>query len=1123
MVRIQSVYQHAYDGNKIARPWWEKFSASYGWFAAIVFFVLLVARDFLKEKLTTVYSLVWENTYRQLAGLRLLRRISLRRYRAAVARNNRIVRIPFRPDRPLEMDKVFVRLQVAGRETDVDTNADVALEQVQACVVLGPPGSGKSMLLRKLALDQTRTHGSSVKRVPVLVELSRFNESGGNLEDRISAAFGQNDFPNARRFVEAGLKGGFLYLLLDGLDEVGAEKKGDAPSPRELAVGQIRDLIQRFPACKFLITCRTAVYHGELDDSTERSFSILEFDDRQIQSFMAAWAADMPIGKSAEQLLRSLAERSRILALARNPLMLTIIAFLYTDTDFVLPHSRAEFYSKAVLLLLEHWKLKRNHFRGPHKAIILRHLALWNQDNTGSVVADRRTMELKDVLRQIQIVLPTLTLEPGDAQPLLDEITERSGLLLAVDGGERYQFSHLTLQEFLAAQQLAGDPDGLLSRFSKIPDDWRETVKLWCGLPHDSTDFIETLRLSDSVLAFECIADAEQVEEKTWRSLLEEMCPHLTESDAQTDAIVRSFGFVAADPRPRGQAALEHLQTILATEGTNTQAYASACRAMSLTNLPIAASRLAELAVSDEATRSYLPLMGDLAVPVLSSFLVIGCGEDDPPDFARVWAIAALHRIGTVAAAEALVRVLFESPSTILGCASAWAVSSLVRRPSIETALSQFSVPVRDESRSFLWIWEPFSTATSAVARIMARVAMLIARDPEADAVPDAVVDTRLAIPLLLIVAGVRTPNEAAIHHLKTGLLGASDDVREVVTKEWEQARMASEYQKRWRRMLSGLPRATRFAVMTSLSDCSREQWQHVTKPVAYTFRDSSEARFCLLPYVIVASAGFLAIRSYWLPGPFSAVNPLLFAGALIVCATAAAAPIWSSRAGVSDRLLMNSVLSSLAMALGASLSLCALLVFEIVNFRWHWSSLGLSVAPTIPWLIVALFYEYRWHGGRMPPWRVLMLAFLCCVAPVAFASVIAGVPLLCGLPIMKLSMTLLLPSCLAAAGVLLFMILFNKRESLRALAFSIIAFVLVCLGGYSAIYWCDYHDNTQGVAIITGLLLLLGLFLSSAYYKARLASNPFQTLMTMGEERESMRILWDRFLLLRSTLHRPK
>ena len=73
------------------------------------------------------------------------------------------------------------------------------------------------------------------------------------------------------------------------------------------------------------------------------------------------------------------------------------------------------------------------------------------------------------MIKLVGSVLPKLNLDAKDAQNILDEMVTRSGLILSIDGGLRYQFAHLTLQEYFAAEELSRD-ETLLKRFRTFLD-----------------------------------------------------------------------------------------------------------------------------------------------------------------------------------------------------------------------------------------------------------------------------------------------------------------------------------------------------------------------------------------------------------------------------------------------------------------------------------------------------------------------------------------------------------------------------------------------------------------------------------------------------------------------------
>jgi len=479
---IAKIYDDEFDRLKaeVKKTFWEQIQPNLGWAAAVFFAVLAIFGNALKGILKDAVNKLKENLYTKFAGSRLMRRKALRRYREALIERYGEVDIAFRPGKPLAMTDLFVPLKVSDRPDSEQIDADQALHLHRRLMIKGDPGSGKSMLLRHLAFafanDDLFLEDDPI---PVLLELHRLSENDKPIVDHLADVFKRNDFPNAGTFVEQALGRGGLLLLFDGLDEVASTRRGDV-------VKKIRDFLDTHGKCRALITCRTAVYHGDFDADVDASLQMVEFSDQQITRFLGAWAPQMPAHKSIDQLMGTLRDRPRIMGLARNPLLLTIVAYLYTDTPEELPRSRAGFYELATNILIGQWH--KDHNRYEARDTVLRRLARFNQETETVQDQDRRSIAFQNVLKEVKDVLPDLNLNPEiDTTEIIDEIVERSGLLLAIDAGERYQFAHLTLQEFFVASALRDAPENLLQFYQMDPDGWREPVKLWCGLSNDST------------------------------------------------------------------------------------------------------------------------------------------------------------------------------------------------------------------------------------------------------------------------------------------------------------------------------------------------------------------------------------------------------------------------------------------------------------------------------------------------------------------------------------------------------------------------------------------------------------------------------------------------------------
>lgn len=781
---------------------WDQVWSPYG--GVVVGALLILLGNLFKKWVSKAIEAIGMWVYGKLSGNRLLRRLALRKYRMSLEKKLENVPIPFRIGRPpMAMNNLFVPLKFTNEAEVAEMDALQAVRDHNRLMVVGEPGSGKSMLLKHIAYMYATGHLIMPNQpVPVVLELRKLSNSTASIPEHIVEEFENNDFPNAGHFVENNLASGNLLILLDGLDEVNSDK-------RPQVIQQIRDLLDRYKGCRAVITCRVAVYRGEFDLLVSEKLAIAPFIDQQIRRFLGAWK--MPHNKTIEQLMRTLREKPRILALARNPLLLTIVAFIYTDTPHVLPHSRADFYEKSTELLLGLWDVAKdqtNRFDVREKRAVLRHLALFIQTNAEEEQRDRRTIDYPTALEQVRERATSLGLDAlQDAKPLLDEIVDRSGLLLSIDGGQRFQFAHLTLQEYFAAAQLLANPEELIKRFRRDPPTWHEPVQLWCGLADESTELIRQVRAIEPTTAFECLADAKTVDDQLATQILNEFSNRLGEPGEDGEAITKAFGAVAADTRPRGRTAFNFLTRSLWEPDSAAQQRA-AIEALVYTNSPEAAQWLADAAHGsekrfEEATRRMLRdalvLMGDLAVPALTDLLNHGhvrlmqnfattpSGEiklsSEPTEI-----LQDLIAVGTPSAAEALFPLLWHSDESTATDA-AYALAALLPKPNVANVLQGSRLNDEQQKAPYLeWVWQPFleTSSDTPLPIVAGRAAYLM---DESDKVPafleNRVLDKRLVIPLA-ILSSKSLELERAIYAKEEPSPGLRALLDEVVASEAE-------------------------------------------------------------------------------------------------------------------------------------------------------------------------------------------------------------------------------------------------------------------------------------------------------------------------------------------------
>jgi predicted NACHT family NTPase len=343
--------------------------------------------------------------------------------------------------------------------------------QAQRVVLLGAPGSGKTTLMSYfavvLAQNQPEQVGldASVDWLPILIKIRELvKQPDLNLlkyaRYMVQEDLGMHSLPPD--FFEYWLKEGRAVILLDGLDEVADEAK------RYKVVERIESFLGAYSRNPAIITSRPAGYKPDFFRADEfPHYEVLPFDDDQIQQFIDHWydsrfATKAEAGRRKESLRKALAENDRIKSLARNPLLLTIIALIHRY-QAVLPKERHKLYDKAVDTLLTSWDANKelsNHEILQYLALddlrrLMERLAYWIHAQGGTLIdrdelIDRLSQYIKD-MKKVERYCAT-----AEAERFLDQIIRDRAGLLSKQGRDRYAFVHKTFQEYLTTQDIIG-------------------------------------------------------------------------------------------------------------------------------------------------------------------------------------------------------------------------------------------------------------------------------------------------------------------------------------------------------------------------------------------------------------------------------------------------------------------------------------------------------------------------------------------------------------------------------------------------------------------------------------------------------------------------------------------
>jgi hypothetical protein len=236
------------------------------------------------------------------------------------------------------------------------------LEKDGDLLLLGPPGGGKSTALWRLALDlaDAGLRGAADTPLPIFVRL------GGIKPNQSLLDFAREELESAvysignrhirlkshqvlAKHLPTLLNEGRVVLLWDGLNEV--PRTAFAAIAEQLSIFLSKYGSGNEPCVHSIITCRVDDYDALIEVSGQRDpltcpHVIIKGLDKETIKQLVVGILGIEKGQT---LLNALAEREQrtLAALARTPLLLTILCGVYDSTD-VLPSNRGRLIQKFV-------------------------------------------------------------------------------------------------------------------------------------------------------------------------------------------------------------------------------------------------------------------------------------------------------------------------------------------------------------------------------------------------------------------------------------------------------------------------------------------------------------------------------------------------------------------------------------------------------------------------------------------------------------------------------------------------------------------------------------------------------------------------------------------------------
>ncbi|MDX2099186.1 MAG: GUN4 domain-containing protein [Leptolyngbyaceae cyanobacterium bins.59] len=427
--------------------------------------------------------------------------------------------------------------------------------------IIADPGYGKTTLMRFLTLSFANENYKDYQAKELIPVLLLFREIYPQIQSQHQPPLPQliveqvqklprcSELQTSRSWFDEQLMQGKCLIMLDGLDEV--------PEAQRERVSQWANWqMQNYPT-QFILTSRPHGFDRDLFVGVQ-PIDVLDFNNDQKRRFIEQWyrfitweltwkshwqesqydpnpqnrltreqaeaESHAQAQRAADDLSRQLFADPNLTDLAKNPLLITIIAATHEGSEN-LPSQRIPLYREIFKLLLEYRPNRRDTRltidNAEDNQRILQKLALALTGAGKTQFSPQQGVEwIKDRFTE---VYKGNTLTP---KAFFQEIQQVSGLLAGGEG-ELYEFTHKTFQEYLAAQELRASEGGANKIREKFTDpNWEEVVYFFAVA--DPTPLIKAAledptNLYTLQLARRLANDNSQVDETLRQALLDRL------------------------------------------------------------------------------------------------------------------------------------------------------------------------------------------------------------------------------------------------------------------------------------------------------------------------------------------------------------------------------------------------------------------------------------------------------------------------------------------------------------------------------------------------------------------------------------------------------------------------
>jgi hypothetical protein len=367
------------------------------------------------------------------------------------------------------------------RSKTVRNAARLVTHKEEPVVLLGDPGSGKSMTLRAVGISLAEA-GLRKAAAPVIVyvRLGRYRKAVGNRPGEVLIEVRKSidpRFADIRNHLVSLIRERRLIILFDGMDEM----------ERKLYAERVRALTEfaMNPRLKVLFACRINDFSPEL---THRQLVLLDFELSHVREYLrknlkANYIRIEQDEFTPDQLAKRLWQHPDTRDTARNPFTLSLLCRYLAKTERW-PSNRHELFESHIDQLIARMNARKIRPLGDISQAATTRENLWRE---WSRLAFFITNEHAGTSLSMQTIRQSL----GVAMDVSVQAGVEAGLLVRDESDEdSVRFAHHRLQEYLTAWYLAMSKDISSSlRWDQLMDSprWQETLLNLAAIVQDQS------------------------------------------------------------------------------------------------------------------------------------------------------------------------------------------------------------------------------------------------------------------------------------------------------------------------------------------------------------------------------------------------------------------------------------------------------------------------------------------------------------------------------------------------------------------------------------------------------------------------------------------------------------